>query len=191
MGTIILLLGVGSTGKTTLAKQLVDTISDEFCIMGFDHAVETHLDKKYWPGGSHEERGFCYVKSDSGPKLEIGPEGHAFLRRMFDDILIKAKSGENIIIDSVLSDYEYQKLIEYLPDCHFLKVGLKPPLESVVIRESNRSDRKSGIAKQDYVNFYTNKEFDMMIDTSATSPQTAAEMIQDMYTEQKRSIKLI
>jgi hypothetical protein len=44
---------------------------------------------------------------------------------------------------------------------------------------------------QDYVDFYTNKEFDMMIDTSVISPQTAADMIYDKYIEQNRGFKLV
>ena len=38
MTKIILLMGIGSTGKTTLANQLVKVLDEDYIIDGFDHA---------------------------------------------------------------------------------------------------------------------------------------------------------
>jgi len=180
MSIVIFLMGVSSVGKSSVAKALIDKSKEEFIIVGFDHAV-LQLDKKYWPGGSDEKEGFYYkeIETENGvvPELCHGNVGAQFLVKMMADIIQLAKSGQNIILDQVLSDSEHEQLVTELKDCTFLSVGLKPPLEEVVKREKERGDRKVGIAKALYESFYSGKIFDIEIDTKAVSPDKSADLI--------------
>lgn len=180
MPNIIMLMGVSSSGKTSVAKEIQKQASEEYLLVGFDHAVES-LDKKYWPGGSHEKEGFYYeqVKTDKGefPDLRHGVVGAKFLQEMMNDMIKLANSGKNLIIDFVMSDDERAALIAGCKDCTFIQVGIKPPLDEVIKREKARGDRKIGIAEAAYESFYQGKTFDVLIDTKAMLPGKAAETI--------------
>lgn len=95
MGTIILLMGVSSTGKTSIANKLTASLHD-YSILGFDYSVEKMLPKEYWPDGKKEHEGFYYLEEDDGPDLKTGPIGKKFLIEMFDHIIAEAQSGNNI-----------------------------------------------------------------------------------------------
>lgn len=189
MSKIILLLGIGSSGKSTVATELQKAEVNGYQIVGFDYAV-LDLDKKYWPGGTHEQEGFHVVNvmtvHGETPELIAGPVGKDFLKKMIDDIIRLADQGNNLIIDTVLSDQEYQQLLDALSKHTVLKVGLKPPLEIVIEREDKRHDRRSGTAKAAYHQFYDNKTFDLVIDTHKTPPLESARLISDCLSHENK-----
>jgi chloramphenicol 3-O phosphotransferase len=188
MTTVILMMGISSSGKTTIANHLVELLADEYAIVGFDYAVEENLDKCYWPGGTLEKEGFCYFESEHGLQLEIGHVGREFLKNMLFDIINKAKSGCNLIVDSVLSDEEYATINRELADCHIMDVGLKPPLEKIIKRESQRGDRKIGLAKKTYDKFYEGKQFSLEINTFEVTPLQAAKLISNHVQKLNHSL---
>lgn len=180
MSIIIILMGVSSSGKTSVAKEIQNQASDKYLLVGFDHAVES-LDKKYWPGGAHEKEGFYYEQVNTGkgefPELRHGPVGAKFLHDMMSEMIEHANNGNNLIVDFVMSDEEKATLIGSCKGSTILQVGIKPPLEEVIRREKARGDRKVGIAEAAYENFYKGKTFDIMIDTNELSPSMTAERI--------------
>lgn len=182
MSNIILLLGIGSSGKSTVAKELQKQLEEPFQVVGFDYAV-MDLDKKYWPGGECEHDGFHVVNvmAEHGetPELRAGPVGKAFLEKMMKDIIALANRGVNLIIDTVPSDAEYKQLQDSLAEHRVLRVGLKPPLETVIERENKRPDRRAGTAKAAYHQFYDYKTFDLVIDTDKTPPSESARLISE------------
>lgn len=175
-------MGVSSSGKTSVAKEIQNQSSEEYLLVGFDHAVES-LDKKYWPGGSHEKEGFYYeqVKTKHGefPELRHGAVGAQFLKDMMKDIIALANDGKNLIIDFVMSDEEHAALVAGCEDSKIISVGIKPPLDEVIRREKARGDRKEGIAEAAYENFYQGKTFDLLVDTKELTPSKSAEQILD------------
>src|SRR3990167_3634055 len=163
MPNIIMLLGVSSSGKTTIAKEIQRQANDQYTIVGFDIAVE-FLDKKYWPGGSHETEGFYYkkIKTERGefPELAYGMVGANFLKNMLNDIISLMHKGQNLIIDFVMSNEQRFALISACANAKVLQVGIKPPLDEIIRREKARDDRKEGIAEALYEDFYKEKIFD-------------------------------
>lgn len=189
MSKIILLLGIGSSGKSTVAKELLKQLDEPYQLVGFDYAV-MDLDKKYWPGGECEQEGFHVVNviTEHGeiPELRTGPVGKAFLNKMMKDIIALANRGVNLIIDTVPSDAEYKLLQDSLIEHRVFRVGLKPPLEKVIEREDKRPDRRSGTAKAAYHQFYDHKIFDLVIDTDKTLPSESARLISEcLFTDKK------
>lgn len=180
MSIVIFLMGVTSSGKSSLATALKNKLENDFIIVGFDYAV-LELDRKYWPGGSHEKEGFYFVTVDSEhgkvPEIRHGLIGEKFLKKLIEDIIELQRSGKNLIIDMILSEEEYQALLLNFKECSILHVGLKPPLDEVIKREQERGDRKIGIGKFTYENFYRGKIFDIEINTKELSPETAADEI--------------
>lgn len=189
MSNIILLLGIGSSGKSTVAKELLKQLEEPYQLVGFDYAV-MDLDKKYWPGGECEQDGFHVVnvtiEHGETPELRSGPIGKAFLKKMIDDMIALANRGVNLIIDMVPSDAEYKHLQDSLAEHRVLRVGLKPPLEKVIEREDKRPDRRSGTAKAAYHQFYDNKTFDLVIDTDKTTAAESGQLIAESISDKKR-----
>lgn len=188
MPNIIMLMGVSSSGKTSIAKEIQHQASDNYLIVGFDHVVES-LDKKYWPGGSHEKEGFYYeqIKTNDGefPELRHGAVGDEFLREMMRDIIALANSGNNLIVDFVMSDDEKNMLIDQCKDSTIVQIGIKPPLAEVIKREMARGDRKVGIAEAAYEAFYKGKIFDILIDSKELSPSMAAAQILNLQNRNR------
>lgn len=180
MSIIMLLMGVSSSGKSSVAKCLKEKSKIPFNIVGFDYAVEEKLDKKYWPGGISEQEGFYYVDQENGPELRKGFIGKKFLKEMMDDIILRGKSGENLIVDQVLSDEEYEQIETEFSDSKIIRIGLKPPITILLERELKRGDRKIGIAEKAYNNFYKGKIFDIEIDSSSMAPEKISENILKM-----------
>jgi chloramphenicol 3-O phosphotransferase len=174
-------LGVGSTGKTTLANALVKILDEDYIIDGFDYAVE-NLDKKYWPDGELKHEGFEFADGPMGPYFQIGPKGAELLEQMIVGIIQKVREGNNIIIDYVPSDEDIARLKKELPGAEFVSIGLRPPIEWVTQKELERGDRQVGLAKQAYEHFYSGKCFDMEFDTSRLSPQSIAYRIKAFLT---------
>lgn len=176
-------MGIGSTGKTTLANQLVKVLDEDYIIDGFDHAVEENLDKKYWPNGELKHEGFQFIDSPTGPQMKVGPKGAEFLEFMLSEIIRKAKEGQNIIIDYVPSDDDIARFKRELPEVEFVTIGLKPPVEWAIQKELERGDRQVGVAKQAYKEFYEGKQFDIVFDTSIISPEVIAESVKDFLNK--------
>lgn len=169
MSTIIFLLGIGSSGKSTVSKELLKQLDDTYQVAGFDYAV-IDLEKKYWPGGTHDREGFYIEKimTQDGevPELKSGAVGKAFIKKMIADMIQMADEGKNLIIDTVPSDEEYQQLLIAFSKHQVILVGLKPPMQVVIDRENIRVDRRPGTAQAEYHKFYGDKVFDVEIDTS-------------------------
>jgi len=179
MSTIIFLLGIGSSGKSTISNELMK-LDKTFHVAGFDYAV-FDLDKKYWPGGSHDHDGF-FIEKAMTPDGEVsdlksGPVGKNFLKKMLADMIHMADEGKNLIIDTVPSDEEYQQLLAAFSKHKVIHVGLKPPIQVVIDRENMRTDRRPGTAKAEYEKFYANKVFDIEIDTSKVPSHEAAQLV--------------
>lgn len=180
MSIIIFLLGIGSSGKSTVSKELLKQLDDTYQVAGFDYAV-IDLEKKYWPGGTHDREGFYIEKimTQDGevPELKSGAVGKAFIKKMIADMIQMADEGKNLIIDTVPSDEEYQQLLIAFSKHQVILVGLKPPMQVVIDRENIRADRRPGTAKVEYDKFYGDKVFDVEIDTSTVPAHEAAQSI--------------
>lgn len=101
------------------------------------------------------------------------------------DMIEKANSGKNLIIDQVLSNDELQVIKEGCSECNIVKIGIKPPLEEVIRREKQRGNRQEGLAASLYNNFYKSKPFDLLIDSSSTSAKDTAEAIVSIINKNK------
>ncbi len=184
---IVLLNGVGSVGKSSIARALqkittkpyLHVAMDDFMAMLPD-AYQDHPD-----GVSFEttmERGNPSVIVRTGIVAERAFSG------MRQAIAALASVGNDLIVDevifgdvtsecgSVLSDYKV-----LLAPFQLHLVGVHAPLIVLEDRERQRGDRLVGLARWQYDRVHQGIAYDFEIDTEFMSPSECAIMIKDRF----------
>ena len=173
---IILLNGVGSSGKSSIAKNLQKIASkpflhiqmDEFCAM-LPEVLQDHSD------------GFAFEEtSENGKPLVVirtGPVGEQALRGMRHAIAAMAAQGNNLIVDDVMLDNEREDYEALLSGFEIFFVGVFAPLEVLEARERERGDRLIGLARWQYGRVHRGKKYDLEIDSGSLSPLECAALI--------------
>lgn len=157
-GTIILLNGVSSSGKSTLSKQLTKLLPDYFHLSGddYDLVIEKMEDRE-------------------NERLIPVPTEYFIHRtiKMFSD------KGINLIVDQILhNDETFADCMEVLHDYPVLFVGVHCPPEELTRREEMRGDRMIGqaVSQLKYVH-QQNEVYDVEVNTMNNTIEVCAEMI--------------
>jgi len=177
---IILLNGVGSVGKSSIARALQTITAEPFLHVQMDTfidmlplALQDHVD------------GFSYETALDGDKpsvvIKSGPVGARALRGMRHAIAAMAKQGNNLIVDDVLCDGEMPEYLELLSALDLHLVGVFAPLEVLETRESQRTDRLRGLARWQYGRVHEGIRYDLEVDTSVLTPLECARRIQEKF----------
>lgn len=177
---IVLLNGVGSAGKSSIAKALQEIVSQPFLHVQMDTFMEM-LPKAY-----HEHLpGFSYdtVYDDGKPLVIIktGPVGEQALRGMRHAIAAMARQGNSLIVDDVLCDGEMVEYRALLSDFDLHTVGVLAPLEVLEERERRRGDRLIGLARWQFDRVHRDIGYDLEIDTSLATPMECAALIKEKF----------
>ncbi|RZT23828.1 MULTISPECIES: chloramphenicol phosphotransferase CPT family protein [Fictibacillus] len=145
-GKIILLNGVSSSGKSTLAKELLKRLPDyfHFSIDDFDTIIEKMEDR------------------NSGHLIRV-PTEHFFHRNMamFSD------QGVNLVVDQILHNKDTTKdCYEILHDYPVFFVGVHCAINELEKREKERGDRPVGQATSQLNYVHQQGEvYDIEVDT--------------------------
>ena len=174
---ILLLNGVGSVGKSSIAKELQSILVEPYLHVGVDHFIDM-MPIKYLnaPEGIHFEStelmGYPIVK------ITTGTVGDKVMRGMRHAMAALAEQGNNLIIDEVLiDDVSLKEYSELLAAFKVFYIGIFAPLEVVEEREHKRGDRLIGLARWQYDLVHRDKSYDLEIDTASMSPLECAEFI--------------
>lgn len=144
-GKIILLNGVSSSGKSTLAKELIKEMPDSFHMSIDDFDI--FIDK---------------VEDRANNRLIPVETEYFFHRtiRMFSD------RGINLIVDEVLHDeFTRDDFLKALSDYPILLVGIHCPIEELERRELARGDREPGLARKQLEYVHKNKKYHVEVNT--------------------------
>jgi len=167
--TAIVLHGPTSAGKTTLAKALQATSPVPAFYVSLD-AFVTMSNRRDMR--SDQERAEVY-------KLHCD-NLRATLARI-------AQTEFDIILDLVLRDEaELQACLKVLSARATYIIGVSAPLHVLEARERARSDRASGIAKEQTVDPVYKRPYDLMLDTSKTTPEAGAAAVRKLVSERSR-----
>lgn len=178
--TVILLNGVGSAGKSSIARALQDLARDPFLHVQMDDFFDMLPARLV---GSPDGVDFVPVPSNGPPETAVqsGPAA----ARLFDAIpaavAALAHAGNHLIVDDVIlgdrmADYDRQ-----LARFRFLKVGVHAPLAVLEAREAARGDRMIGLARWQFPHVHAVKVYDLEIDTAEHSPEECARLICDTF----------
>ena len=161
-GRIIFLNGTSSSGKSSIARELLDILDDA---VFFHMAVDA----------------FNAMRT----KRELAAEElDAALRRtrtgFHRSIAAMAEVGNDIVVDHVLS--EPWRLIDCLTVLRpedVLFVGVHCPPDELARRELSRGDRPPGLAAFQYDLVHGHGDYDLECDTSVAGPRECAQRIKE------------
>jgi chloramphenicol 3-O phosphotransferase len=177
---IILLNGVGSAGKSSIAKALQTMTTEPFLHVQMDAFVEMLPDAL-----QDDAAGFAYEAIEEDGRLQVviktGPVGERTMRGMRHAIAAMAAQGNNLIVDDVLCDGEMPEYRSLLSDFDLCLVGVFAPLDVLEAREIRRADRLPGLARWQFDRVHKNIAYDLEIDTSALTPLECARRIKAKF----------
>ena len=163
-GTIIILNGTSSSGKTSIARALRALRESPYFFVGVDHF---NAMRPGWSLGSEDV-----------------PEGVAMNSAFHHAVLVLARCGWDVIVEHVLVNPTYRReCIELLADYDPLFVGVRCPLEVLERRERERGDRKIGIARDQIERVHAHGIYDLEVDTAGASPEECAQQIRRRLRE--------
>lgn len=178
---IVLLNGVGSAGKSSIARALQTITATPFLHVQMDafidmlpEALQDHAD-----GFSFET-----VLEDGKPSVVIrsGPVGARAMHGMRHAIAAMAGQGNNLIVDDVIFNDEIAEYRGLLSAFDLHVVGVMAPLEVLEAREAARADRLPGLARWQYHRVHKGVDYDLEVDTSQLTPLECARRIQQEFT---------
>lgn len=154
---IIFLNGVSSSGKTTLARRLLQDLPEYFhcSVDDFDLLIERMEDR------------------DNKRLIPVATE--LFFHRT---VAMFADHEVNLIVDHVLHTEAVERdCLQVLQGYPVLFVGVHCPLAELERRERERGDRSVGLAKAQLEYVHTNDRYDVEVNSVSDSIDTAAQRI--------------
>ncbi|WRZ88020.1 chloramphenicol phosphotransferase CPT family protein [Streptomyces sp. NBC_01007] len=170
-GTVILLNGTSSSGKTSIARALLDLLDGTWFHMPVDafHAMRGGR------GGSE--------MSDEDLQAEVDRTAKGFHRAVAG----MAAGGNNLVVDHPLSRrWRLLDLLDLLVPEDTVLVGVRCPLPELERREIERGDRQQGLAALQYGQVHSHQLHDLDVDTSLRSPAECALHIRDFLSDRPR-----
>jgi len=177
---IVILNGVGSAGKSSIAKALQAIAADFYLHVPMDAFVEM------LPASSFDTPDgliFRQLDDNGRPSIEIesGPLAARAFRGMRHAIAAMADQGNNMIIDDVMlagDMAEYETLLARHDVC---RVGVFASLATLEAREQARGDRMIGLARWQYDRVHAGNSYDLEIHTDNLSPEDCAQLIKQHF----------
>jgi chloramphenicol 3-O phosphotransferase len=173
MATVIILNGVSSAGKSSLARALQEHAQEDFLRVAMDDFLSMLP-----PGRESTEAWFPLVSIGSPeqalPRFETGPRGHLLLEQMRAFVGSLAARGMNVIVDEVceadaIRDYRLQA-----GNARLVVIKVEAPLAVIEQRERERGDRLIGLARDQSGFLHKGIAYDITVDTSTGTPDDLA-----------------
>jgi len=168
-GTLIMLNGASSSGKTTLLEALQDCLNEPYCNAGLDKFLfmlpERWLERPLWD-------------DVLGLADRAGGMGHTLVSGMHRAIRALLESGNNVLADHVLVEPAWARECAALfaPLPAYL-VGVRCPLDVLEARERQRKNRTLGQARLQADLVHAGCVYDLEVHTDLHTPQYCAAQI--------------
>jgi chloramphenicol 3-O phosphotransferase len=153
-GTVILLSGTSSSGKSTLARGLQERLGNTFLHLELDAFIRMMAD----PGDP-----VLFERMVSGMNRAVAG---------------LAEAGNDLIVDHVLVDNKWLKqLLDLLAEATVYFVGVDCSLPELERREKLRDARRQGFASQQFEAIHRGKIYDILVDTERLSPEECLSVV--------------
>ncbi|GHH63042.1 chloramphenicol phosphotransferase CPT family protein [Lentzea cavernae] len=165
---IIFLNGTSSSGKTSIAAELLQVLDPSYFHMSIDAFSE-----------------MC--DGDRVTKLDPA-ELSEFLHRMragfHRAVAGMARAGNDVIVDHLLSEpWRLQDCLEVMEGLDVVLVGVQCPSDELDRRERARGDRVEGTGAAQRLSVHQHGLYDFEVDTATSSPRECAEAIKEFVDQ--------
>lgn len=180
MATVVLLNGVGSAGKGSIAKALQGLTREPFLHVQMDAFIDM------LPGSLlHHPDGisFAAVEGSERPTVAIrtGPAARRLFAGMHAAIAAMAGAGNNLIVDDVMLDGRADEYRTLLAGHRLHVVGVFASLDVLEERERRRGDRLIGLARWQFDRAHRGIDYDLRLDTDSATPRECAGRIKERF----------
>ncbi|WP_405777586.1 chloramphenicol phosphotransferase CPT family protein [Streptomyces sp. NBC_00859] len=167
-GTVIFLNGTSSSGKSSIATELLRILDDRYFHFPVDAFHAMRSKREILP---HQ---FQDVLDSTCRGFHRAAAG-------------MAAGGNNIVVDHVFSQsWRVADCVSVFVPENVLLVGVRCPLPELERREGERGDRPSGLAAKQFARVHAHGIHDIECDTSVLSPLECAERIRDFLPGRPR-----
>lgn len=170
-GTIILLNGTSSSGKTSILILLQQMLEAPYLNAGIDKFIwmlpKRYLDRPLWD-------------DVLGLNTQAGATGHVLFSGMHHAIAALSRTGNNVLADHVLVEPSWvEECAALLADLPAYLIAVRCPLDVLEQRERDRRDRTLGQAAAQFPLVHKYAMYDLEVDTSLLSAEQCAWQIKD------------
>lgn len=209
-GSIVLLNGTGSAGKTSIARAMQDLCDEQVLHLGMDTFYVQVCPPKFLfrmvpagatvenpgaaPGHPPErvavlffEPGDDPAAREAGTAIVVPDFGHALISGMHQSVAAVAGLGHGVVVDHVLWEPGWlPECVALWRDFPVLFVGVRCPLPVLETRELARGDRSAkGVVRWQYGRVHEHGgrplPYDLEVDTSELTPHECAGRILDRW----------
>ena len=163
-GSIILLNGASSSGKSTLAQALQVQLPAPFWHYSIDHLLSANILPR--------------TRIDSGEFPWSGMR-QQFFEGFHNSIPALATAGNRLIVEHIVETRAWlERLLRLLAALDVFFVGVHCPLHELERRERIRGDRRIGEARADFEVTHTSGRYDFECSSTEPASAVAARLIQ-------------
>lgn len=185
-GSLIVLNGNSSVGKSTIAGLMQAELEEPFLHTGMDHFLHRTPASLIGPPEAGAARGWeiTFTNGELAGAPRTTPLGYQIINGVYAAIAAYCRAGNSAIVDHVIYDPKTLQLaIGNFAGLRVFSVGLACELSEARRRETSRGDRARGgaAAFHELVHLYT--KYDFSLDVTHISPAEAAHRIVSAYLE--------
>lgn len=177
---VIILNGVGSSGKSSIAKALQQIAREPYLHVEMDAFIDMLP-----PSAFGQSSGLLFetLEQDGRAAVAIksGPVIGRLMRGMRRAIAALAAAGNNLIVDDVWWEEEQADYRSVLEGIETRFVAIHASLDELEARERERGDRIIGLARWQFGRVHGGVEYDLEIDTEGATPMECAEAIKETF----------
>ena len=180
LGTILLLNGTSSAGKTSIAVRLQRILPEPYLLFGAD--VLGAICPPAYNGGDQEAAGVSFVSLPDAAApttaMVAGPYLQLLIAGFHRAVATLAQQGLGVIVDHSLHERRWlEDCLAVWRELPVLFVGIRCPLSLVEQRERERGDRVIGLARWQFERVHAHGAYDLDVDTSLQGPGACARLI--------------
>lgn len=180
-GSIILLNGTSSAGKTTLARAIQDVSPTPVQYISLDQ-FRDGMSGRYRGMNSHPgepgTRGLNVVPVDGMTQLRFGDVGRLTLRGMRRAAAAFAATGIDVVVDDLLLEPDFLRdYLEVFSGFEVTFAGVRCDPDTLKAREQSRPGRFPGTAMSHFEQVHEGCEYDVEVDTASVEPRECAERV--------------
>ena len=176
MARVVILNGIGSAGKSSIARALQEAVRVPFLHVQMDAFLDMIR-----PSAFGQPDGLVFEAAEEGghPVIHIrsGPLVAAAMRGFRASVAAMAAEGLDLIVDDVMFGADWSEYDRLLAGHQVTKIGVLCPLDVLESREAARGDRAIGLARGQWTRVHQGTAYDLTLDSAAATPAACAARI--------------